>query len=247
LKCSDVDFNEINAADARGIDMVRDIGSRLGAAPLGGDSRVWLLDEVHSLSSDAQNAILKYLEDTPRHVYFFLCTTDPQKLKKTIITRCTEVRCRALEIDDLVVLVRGVSAKEGVDLPLEVAEKIANCSDGSARKSLVLLQSVITIKDIDLQIAAIEKSEGVQEGIAIARALLNEKTTWKEMADILKKVTEEPETIRYLVLSYMTTVLSGGRQNRRAYNVLKEFQFNWYDSKKAGMYASCYSIIVGGD
>src|SRR5690606_3369465 len=83
LRCSDNDFQEINAADFRGIDSIRSMRQQVGAAPLGGDSRIWLIDEAHSMTADAQNAFLKLLEDTPRHVYFFLATTDPQKLKKT--------------------------------------------------------------------------------------------------------------------------------------------------------------------
>jgi len=65
-------------------------------APSGGSCRVWLLDEIHQLSRDGQHAALKIWEDTPDHVYFFLCTTDPQKLLPTIRTRCCEMPVRHL-------------------------------------------------------------------------------------------------------------------------------------------------------
>jgi len=110
LNCGKYDFSEVNCADFRGIDMVRDIRSHLQQAPISGDCRVWLIDEAHKLSNDAQNAFLKMLEDTPNHVYFFLATTNPQKLLKTIRTRCTEVVVKSLGdknmeelIDDVIV------------------------------------------------------------------------------------------------------------------------------------------------
>src|SRR5688572_25883760 len=83
LECSDLDFFEINCADFKGIDMVRDIRRYVGIPPLHGKSRVWLIDEAHQLTKDAQNAFLKLLEDTPKHAYFMLATTDPQKLLPT--------------------------------------------------------------------------------------------------------------------------------------------------------------------
>src|SRR5687768_10085551 len=66
LECGDPDFIEVNAADSKGIDMVRDIRSRAGLSPMAGPCRVWLIDEAHKLTTDAQNCILKILEDGPR-------------------------------------------------------------------------------------------------------------------------------------------------------------------------------------
>ena len=90
LNCSGPDFAEINCADFRGVDTARDIMRKMIIRPLK-DCRVWLIDECHKLTNDAQNALLKALEDTPEHVYFFLCTTEHKKLLKTIRTRCTEM------------------------------------------------------------------------------------------------------------------------------------------------------------
>ena len=96
LKCAKADFMEVNCADFRGIDTVRDIRTRMMQAPIGGDCRVWLIDEAHMLTSAAQTAFLKMLEDTPDHIYFFLATTHPQKLLKTIKTRCTEIKLKEM-------------------------------------------------------------------------------------------------------------------------------------------------------
>ncbi len=72
LDCSDVDFKELNCSDHRGVDTIREITRTMNMAPTGGKVRIWLLDEVHQMTKDAQNAALKIFEDTPNHVYFLL-------------------------------------------------------------------------------------------------------------------------------------------------------------------------------
>ncbi len=94
-------LTEINSADNRGIDTAREIIHQLHYLPPGSGSRVFIIDELHQTSKDWQNAMLKPLEDTPEHVYFFLCTTDPNKLIKAIRTRCTEVRVNPLDPDTI--------------------------------------------------------------------------------------------------------------------------------------------------
>jgi DNA polymerase-3 subunit gamma/tau len=244
LKCSDHDFQEINAADFRGIDSIRVIRQQMGAAPLMGTSRVWLLDEAHNLSGDAQTALLKILEDTPGHVYFMLATTDPQKLKKTIITRCTEVRCKEITKKELSDLALRIAAAENVTISGAVAEKLADVAEGSARKVLVLLHAVIGLKDEEDQLAAIEAGDVKGQAIEIARALLNQRTTWNTMKGLLKAVEEEPESIRHLVLSYCTSVLLNS-ENPRAALVIEEFRDPYYDTKKAGLVLSCWNVIKG--
>jgi len=83
LGCKEHDYVEINAAEARGIDTIRDIQRRLTLSPLSGRCRVWAIDECHRLTTDAQSALLKILEDTPPTAYFMLATTEPNKLLTT--------------------------------------------------------------------------------------------------------------------------------------------------------------------
>lgn len=84
LGCHRMDCKEVNAAESRGIDMVRQVSSTMGLSPMAGKVRVWVLDEAHRLTGEAQDALLKTLEDTPAHCYFILCTTNPQKVILTI-------------------------------------------------------------------------------------------------------------------------------------------------------------------
>lgn len=243
LQCGDRDYCEVNSADFSGIDMVRGIRSRMTLSPISGKCRVWLIDESHKLSGDAQTAFLKYLEDTPTHVYFMLCTTDPGKLKKEIHTRCTEIKTCNLSSTDQEKMLKGILEKEGVELGSDVLERIVEVSDGSARKALVILQQIIGLETEEEQLEAIRSSDSKRQAIEIARALLNPKTKWPEMAAILKSVDEEPESIRHMVLSYMNNVLLGGKQGDRAYLIITMFSGNWYDCKESGLTAACWEII----
>ena len=245
IRCGDSDFVEVNAANLRGVDSIRDIANRMHMAPISGRCRVWLLDEVHQLTGDAQNAFLKMLEDTPKHVYFMLCTTDPGKLKTTIKTRCTELKFSEIKQSDLAKLVKETADKEDMKLSAEVVGKVAETASGSARKALVILQSLLGVTDEEEQLDLIQNADYKSQGIQIARALLDTRTGWNDIAGLLKACDEEPESLRWLVLSYASTVLlGGGKQADRAYCMIQCFSKPFYDTKKAGLVASCWEVIT---
>lgn len=243
LKCSDFDFCEVNAADDRGVDMIREIKSRMGLSPLSGESRVWLIDECATLTSQGQESFLKLLEDTPAHVYFMLCTTDPQKLKKTIITRCTEIKCKEISKGDLKALAIDVAQKEGKELDPKVAERLAEVADGSARKALVILHAVLGQATVEQQLAGIESSDVKGQAIEICRILMKKGASWSEVAAVLSKVEEDVESIRHLVLGYARSVLMKSGSERAA-TIIEEFRDNWYDCKAAGLAISCYRVVT---
>jgi len=247
LKCSQHDLTELDCADFRGIEMVRNIRSHLLQAPIQGKCRIWIIDECHKLTNEAQNALLKMLEDTPNHVYFMLATTDPQKLKNTIRTRCTEIIVKSLNSKSMSNLLSSVCEKEGVDISEEVLDKIIEYSEGSARKALVLLNQIIELEDEDEMIEAIQSTTVEEQSKNIVKALLNPRCKWQEIAKILKTIqTEEPEQIRWQILGYTKAILlSAGKYSSRAYLIIDAFRDHFYDSKHAGLVAACYEIIVG--
>lgn len=244
LQCGDIDFMKLNCANYRGIKMVREIEEQKSRAPLSGPCRIWLIDEAHQMTKEAQSAFLEMLEFTPNHVYFFLATTDPQKLLKTIHTRCTPIKVKPLSQKDLRELVTDVAKKEKVDLPEIVAAQIAEIAEGSARAALVLLEEVIGIEEAADQVEVLQKSEYKAVAFEIARALMNPRTTWPEMCKILKGVEEEPEGLRWMILSYATnTMLGAGKMSNRAFFIIQAFRDNWYDCKRAGLVSACYEVI----
>lgn len=242
LECHDVDFIEMNGSDNRGIDDMRKILRTVNTAPMSGKCRIWLIDEAHALTGDAQNCILKVIEEPPKHVYFMLCTTDPQKLKRTIITRCTEFRCRALYQKELVKLVQDIAIKEEKPVEDEVAETIARCSDGSARQAVKILNSVIGL-DTEAQLEAVRSQDLVPSGVHLGRLLMDDKTTWPKMQEALKKVEGEPEQIRHAVMGYAKAVLLGKGDLSRAAAIIDRFQDHFFDSKMPGLILACYDVI----
>jgi DNA polymerase III gamma/tau subunit len=247
LKCSGNDFNELNMADLRGIDEIRAIRNRIYQTPMSGECRIWLIDEAHKLTNDAQNAFLKMLEDTPRHVYFFLATTEPHKLIKTIRTRCTEIQVSELSEKELKIVVSRVVGDEKKTIDDSIIEKIVEKSEGSARKALVILEKVLTLDNEKDQNSLLDKITLDQEVKNLARVLINPRVTWQETSSILKTLTEnEAETIRRGVLGYSKAVLlSGGKLANRAYLIIDCFRDPLYDSGFPGLVAYCYEVVLG--
>ncbi len=257
LKCGDADFVEKNCAQERGIDLVRTLTKLVGLSPIDGDSRVYLIDECHQLTGEAQAAFLKLLEEPPDHVYFMLATTNPEKLKDTIITRCTQIRVRGLSEAELCDLVNLVAKKHDCDLDDEVVDKIATVADGSARKALVLLQQIMNLDGgSEAQINVLQQACSEVKAFEICQALMQQKTPWTKMARILASVTEDPEGIRWMVLGYCTKAVIGGfsktkpddyrkpgKGYKRAAAIMDCFQDNYYSTKKAGLVLSCFNVM----
>lgn len=249
LECSDNDFHELNCADDRGVETVRGIRSRMNLSPVNGKCRIWLIDEAHKLTSDAQNAFLKPLEDTPDHVYFLLCTTEPYKLIPTILTRSTQINLSSLKPEDLRSLVLTVAKREKTKLSEEVSSKIAEFADGSARKALVLLNSVIGLDDEDEMLEVIAKNDVKKQAIEIARVLIKPGVKWEQVRAVLAGVdlkSESPEQLRYMILGYASSImLKGGKLTPRAALILEAFADPYYNSGKAGLIRSCWDTVQG--
>lgn len=242
LGASGVDLKEVDSADFRGIDSVRDIRKQMRMSPLNSPCRVYLLDECHKMTNDAQNALLKALEDTPKHVYFILCTTDPQKLLKTIKTRCTPYEVKLLNDNIIGRLLKQTARKEGVDLPKEVKVQISRDSLGSPRQALVLLGKIIHLPEEDMLEAAEKSAEEESEVIELCRMLMDQNQTWSKISRIIKGIDQEPESVRRAVLGYFSAVLlNSGKQ--RAGKILECFLDPFYDSGKAGLVLSCYQCL----
>lgn len=243
LGCSDADYKEMDSASVRGIDTIREIRNHTRLKPMSGKVRVWLLDECHKLTNDAQNALLKILEDTPTHVYFILCTTDPEKLLKTIKSRCMQFTVGPLSEKQMTRLLTKITQKEGIDFPQEAYSYIHQNSLGHVRSALLILDKVIDLPASSIM-KAIEQAQGDEaQVIELCRALLDKKK-WNMVAQILRGVQEttEPESVRHAVLGYMNSVLLK-TDKAQAAQVIECFKNNFFDSGKAGLTQACYDSI----
>lgn len=244
LGCSGADLIEVDSADYRGIDSVRDIRQQMRLSPLSGEVRVWILDECHQLTGDAQSALLKALEDTPAHVYFMLATTHPQKLLPTIRNRCTPFNLSPLDEDDLLALLEGVLLKEAKKVPDAVLAQIVQDSLGSARAALVMLEKVIDLAPGEMAEAAKTAALEEQETIALCRILVAKQKRWVDVTKILKGMTDrDPEQVRLAVLGYCKTVLLGG-ENEQAFLVMDSFKEPFFNTGQAGLVRACYEAVL---
>jgi DNA polymerase-3 subunit gamma/tau len=241
LNCVGSDLKEIDSADFRGIDSIREIRKNSNYKPIEGDCRVWILDETHKLTNDAQNALLKILEDTPSHVYFILCTTDPQKLIAAIKGRCIEFQVKPLSDSVMHGLLKKVVRGEQETLDDEVYTQIIQDSQGHPRNALQILEQVLNASP-EKRLSIAKQTAAVQsQAIDLCRALIK-RASWKEVSGILASLKEqEPEDIRRVVMGYCQAILLKS-DNTQAGMVLEHFIEPFYNSGFPALTLACYLI-----
>ena len=138
-----VDLLEIDAASNTGVDDVREVIENAQYAPSRGRFKVYLVDEVHMLSKNAFNALLKTLEEPPPHVKFLLATTDPQKLPVTVLSRCLKFNLKRLLPEQIAGQMRHILGAESIDYEEPAIAELARAADGSLRDGLSLLDQAI--------------------------------------------------------------------------------------------------------
>jgi len=219
------DVVEINAADTRGIDDIRLLKEQAALSPVFSDNKVFILDEAHSLTKDAQQMLLKLLEEAPSGVYTILCSTDPQKIIPTVRNRCQSYKFPKLPVSDIRRLVSEVWGLEGlptggvVDSALEL---VVDTAAGSARAALVGLQQVYQAfasgdgSNLDNISKMLEEvSEEAVAGIEIARAIMN-RASWKDVVALVKGSSYHPEAVRLSVLGYFRACLMSSDKRESA-------------------------------
>ncbi|WP_052950986.1 DNA polymerase III subunit gamma/tau [Clostridium baratii] len=140
---NNLDVIEIDAASNNGVDNIREIISNMKYAP---DSKykVYIIDEAHMLSNSAANAFLKILEEPPKYGVFILCTTDSQKLPRTIISRCQAFNFGRIKLNDIINRLSFINSQENTGLANETLELIAKMADGAMRDALSIMEQIIS-------------------------------------------------------------------------------------------------------
>lgn len=221
----DLGIHEINSAENRGIDTAREIMEQMRYLPSTGKANVWILDEIHQQTNASQNALLKPLEDTPDHCYFFLCTTDPQKLIKPLVSRCSVVTMQPLSDSEMAFLLKRTAKSEGRKITKEVGEKIIEIAQGGSRKALKTLSKVLYLDDVEEQLEVLKK-ETVSDDTdtkELCQACMRN-TSLNNLFSILKKIdTSEPERVRQAVMGYMNAVILNGKISSEVVATLQAF------------------------
>lgn len=172
---SATDVLEMDAASNNGVDSIRDIRDEVVYTPTALKYRVYIVDEVHMLSTSAFNALLKTLEEPPAHVIFILATTELQKLPATIISRCQRFDFRRISTPVLAARVSHIAKEEGFTLTPEAAERIAKSAQGGMRDAISLLElCASTRRDIDVGVVNEMMGSGGREAmLPLVRAILS--------------------------------------------------------------------------
>ncbi len=158
-----VDVFEVDGASNRGIDEVRNLRENIKYMPTNGQYRIYIIDEVHMLTNEAFNALLKTLEEPPSHVIFIFATTEPHKVPATILSRCQRFDFRRIAMTHIIARLEKICNDENIEVEKEALLIIARKADGSLRDGLSILDQIISFTGQKITTADVVKGLGIIE------------------------------------------------------------------------------------
>lgn len=183
-----IDVLELDAASRTGVDDIRDILDGVRYKPTNCRYKIYIIDEVHMLSKNAFNALLKTLEEPPAHVKFIFATTEIRKVPVTVLSRCQRFDLQRLKIDDLMKLFNKIAAAENLKADEEALHMIAAAADGSARDGLSLVDQAISLGSGKVRTDIVREMLGMADrGQAFE---LFDRLLGGDMAELIKKLQE---------------------------------------------------------
>ena len=156
-----LDVLEIDGASNRGIDSIRDLREQVKYPPTKGKYKVYIIDEFHQITKDAFNALLKTLEEPPKHILFIFATTELHKVLPTILSRCQRFEFKRIPLNQVMDLLRNIAEQEGIKIDDDSLLLIAKKGDGSIRDSESILEQVIAFSEKDITYESILSILGV--------------------------------------------------------------------------------------
>ena len=206
------DVIEIDAASNNGVDEIRDIREKVKYLPSGSKYKIYIIDEVHMLSGGAFNALLKTLEEPPKHVVFILATTEPQKLPATIISRCQRYEFKSLSVEEITTRLKQICELEDVTITEEALNSISEFAEGAMRDALSILDQAISYgsKNIDIDdISGVTGSLNFDKVIALGNAIeeKNVHGTLQMIHELISSGKEISKIINGLLVFYRDALL----------------------------------------
>ena len=187
-----LDVIEMDAASNNGVDDMRDLIDRVNYPPMVGRYKVYIIDEVHMLSTSAENAFLKTLEEPPKHVIFILATTNPEKVRETIRSRCMRLDFRRVSEEDLIEGMARICQRKQVNITRDALALVAQKADGSVRDGLSILEQCISGGDALVDLETVEDylgSAGLDFYLGLTQNVIEH-----NMAEALKRVGDALRT-----------------------------------------------------
>ncbi len=194
------DIIEIDAASNNGVDEIRELRDKVSLVPSFGKYKVYIIDEVHMLTTAAFNALLKTLEEPPKHIIFILATTEPHKIPSTILSRCQRFDFKKISINDIKQRLKYISKEENIDIDDNAIELIAKLSDGGMRDSVSLLDQLtaytlekITVDDVNAVYGTITNKEIYE----LLKKIYNSELS--EAFNLIEKYDEEGKNLTKII------------------------------------------------
>lgn len=244
-ECRQMDVEEIDAATNSGADDTRDLRERAQNRPMSGGNRVIIMDEAHRLSATAKDVLLKIMEDSPKHLYWILCTSEMDEMPDTLLRRCSTFTLKPIPANEIKRTLVKVSRKEGIFLHEALRDRIIEAADGSMGVALERLETVGAMCHEDMTPAEIEDAASqITKGTEAAGSLPKLLLANASRAEILKCIAalknegKEPESTRRGVLGYMEAAMLGNwcQQKERAMEIMEIFcAGNTFDSGWSGV------------
>ena len=202
-----LDFYEQDAASQRGIDAMKDLLQTVPQSPSNGRFKVYLLDEAHMLTTESFNALLKNLEEPPKHVVFILATTNPEKLPKTVQSRCLQLNLKTVGGTVLINHLKMILESENINFDHESIELIADAASGSVRDALTLLDQAIAHGSGSLEADSVKKLLGTIDNshlISMLHSIIDGKgqSAFDDLAQI-EELSPEYESILKSIISIL--------------------------------------------
>jgi len=197
-----IDLIEIDAASNRGIDEVRDLKEKINFAPTRSKYKVYIIDEVHMMTKEAFNALLKTLEEPPEHAYFILATTEIHKIPETIISRCQRFDFKRITKADIVARLKYIAESEKIEAEQKALELIAKYTDGGMRDAIGLLEQLSS--DNKITFTAVKDVLGVSDHSLIEKlynGLMMKET--KDTLGIIQDLHDHGSDLKKFVHEFM--------------------------------------------
>jgi len=210
------DIIEIDAASNNGVDEIRELKNKIKLVPVMCKYKVYIIDEVHMLSTGAFNALLKTLEEPPAHVIFILATTEPQKLPITIISRCQRFDFKKIAIEDIYNRLKYISNKENININDDALLEISKMSDGAMRDAIGTLDQVSSYADNLITIDDIYTLKGsISTNLLFDLTMNYVNRDFENMLNIIEQVYVEGKNF-YLIVDDMLMLFRNVLINKKA-------------------------------
>lgn len=244
-----MDLYEVDAATHTGIDDMRTVMESMLTSPFG-KAKAAIIDEAHALSAQALKSLLKIFEEPPPYGYWFMCTTEPAKIPKTLQTRCHSVHLKEVSVDALCDFIRDIARLEKAKTSEDIITLCANAAEGSPRQALAYFGAARDAKSVTEARELMATAHEDPKAYDLAKLLFNPAKGWRDCQALLREMKDlNGEGVRLVVQAYMVSCalsIPSGQKLQQALAVLEEFSQPCYSTEKiAPIVVRCARLYHG--